>query len=449
MNTKRIIQLYALLVACAMLSLFDGRIACMASAQDYEKECRIFGMNFSPYLDGQAPPDPVGEAQIQQRLGIIAPYTRWIRSYAALNGLERIPYIGKDMGLKVAMGIWIDKVSSTNEQEIANLISAAKDGMVDIAVVGNEVLQGEHANESELIYYVNQVKQELQDAGLPDIPVTTPDAYEVLFERYDNGSLRYQALIDACDVIFVSYYPFWKEVDIDDSLAVLHSWHQDVLSVVGGKQVFVTETGWPSDTNTPGVCELEPSPENAARYFLGFVSWARENNVSYFYFETFDENWKNEPCGMGPYWGIWEENGEMKPGMQDVFDGNSIPDNWSGEPEISFTYVPPYGSFEEYLEGRVRYASPLAHKVAVYIKVLGRWWTKPTFANPLTPIELNGEWVCEIIIGGYDHQATDITAFLFPIGYSPPLADWDPDLPPELEQNALDMVTVTREIVRN
>jgi len=173
----------------------DVRPDCIISIFDlatvglgYGGRCRIFGLDFSPYINGQKPPDPVTEAQIRERLGIVAPYAQWVRSYAATNGLERIPYAAKDMGLKVAMGTWIDNVDVTNDQEIANMIAAAGDGMVDIAVVGNEVIQGRFTSKDKLVYNINKVKQELQSRNLSHIPVTTPEAYEFLFRR--NASTR-------------------------------------------------------------------------------------------------------------------------------------------------------------------------------------------------------------------------------------------------------------------
>ena len=78
------------------------------------------------------------------------------------------------------------------------------------------------------------------------------------------------------------------------------------------KEIFVGETGWPccGDAFSGAV----PSPENASRCFLNFVSWARANNVPYFYFEAFDEQWKATYEGSpNACWGIWERNSNMKP----------------------------------------------------------------------------------------------------------------------------------------
>jgi hypothetical protein len=115
-----------------------------------------------------------------------------------------------------------------------------------------------------------------------------------------------------------------------------------------------------------------------------------------------------------------------------------------GNPTIEFTYVPPYGSFEN-LKGQVWHVKPADYKVAVYIKVgsLG-WWTKPYWSTPLTVIQSDGSWICDITTGGTDKKATEIVAFLVPNGYSPPSMSGGSTLPSELDENTLAKVITTR-----
>jgi hypothetical protein len=78
------------------------------------------------------------------------------------------------------------------------------------------------------------------------------------------------------------------------------------------------------------VGNAEPSPDNASFYFLNFVSWALANDAPYFYFSALDESWKAEYEGpQGACWGVFDKDGNLKPGMQKVFDGETITDNWS------------------------------------------------------------------------------------------------------------------------
>lgn len=111
--------------------------------------------------------------------------------------------------------------------------------------------------------------------------------------------------------------------------------------------------------------------------------------------------------------------------------------------DIEFTYIPPYGSFKN-LKGRVWHVKPASCKVAVYIKVKSGWWTKPYWSTPLTIIQSNGSWTCDITTGGIDEQATEIVAFLLPNGYNPPSMSGGSTLPSELDKNALAKIITTR-----
>ncbi len=59
---------------------------------------KIHGISFSPYLEDQEPGVEIGEDQIRQRLEIIAPYTRWIRSFSCTEGNQAIPRIAHELG---------------------------------------------------------------------------------------------------------------------------------------------------------------------------------------------------------------------------------------------------------------------------------------------------------------------------------------------------------------
>ncbi|HSB68745.1 MAG TPA: glycosyl hydrolase family 17 protein [Candidatus Methylomirabilis sp.] len=400
---------------------------------------RLHGLNFGPYVEGQDPDvgSQIGEGQLRARMRVIRSYTRWIRTFGSGNGLERAGQIAHDMGLNTAIGAWLGRDALANEREIANLIAAGKAGWVDLAIVGSEVLRRNDLSADQLIAYIARVKKEL-----PEIQVTTAEIYPIYLEH--------QSLRAAVDVLFVNYYPYWEEVSVSQALAALHDRHQQVLALAGDKAVIVSESGWPSCGSPRG--EAIPSPENASLYFLNFASWAQATQVEYHYFEAFDESWKVRQEGpQGACWGLWDKDGTLKAGMQDVFDGKTMPDNWSGTEvvggpgiaSISFTRVPPYGGSEN-LGGEVRHVRPADHRVAVYIKVGGRWWTKPTFAEPLTRIRPDGTWMCDITTGGIDEQATMIAAYLVPVGYSPPTMAGGVTLPAELAGRALAKVEITR-----
>lgn len=390
-------------------------------------------------MDGQDPNygSVISETQLRARMAIVAPYTEWYRFFGCGSGLEKGASIAHELGLKVAVGIWLSWDSASNEQQIACALSLIQAGQVDMVIVGSEVLLRGDLTESELIGYINRVRQ-----AAPGIPVATADVYGEL--------LAHPAVVAAGDVVLANFYPYWEGADVNYAVAALHSQYQQVVAAAAGKKVIVSETGWPSAGNQIG--NAVPSPTNASFFFLNFVSWARAEGVDYFYFEAFDESWKAAYEGpQGAHWGVWDKYGNLKPGMQAVFDGQTIPDNWSGlvipggpgTPEILFTSVPTYGSYD-WLEGQIWHVKPADYRIAVYIKVNGGWWTKPTWATPLTTINPDGSWTCDITTGGYDQEATEIAAFLVLSSYNPPALGGHAEFPEELNQNAVATVAITR-----
>lgn len=375
-------------------------------------------------------------------MAIIAPYCKWIRTFGATNGLEAAPRIAQEFGLRVAMGAWIGRNPAANEAELANLIAAARAGLVDLAIVGSEVLLRRDLSEEELLGYIRRARQQIP----PGVPVSTAEAYGEWLAR--------PALVQAVDTILVNYYPYWEGYSASAAMGVVHAQHQRVLTAARGKPVIVSETGWPSSGEV--IRNAVPSLANALNYFLNFVNWARANKVTYFYFEAFDETWKAAYEGpQGAHWGIWDKYGRLKPGTERVFSGETKPDTWSGTqpvggtgaPLIEFAYVPPYGSTED-LQGRVRHVSPAHYEVAVYIFAPwpegGGWWNKPTWDRPLTPVLADGSWTTDITTGGVDERATRIAAFLLPKGHQPPILSGERTLPASLYAAALARAEVTR-----
>jgi GPH family glycoside/pentoside/hexuronide:cation symporter len=259
----------------------------------------MHGLCFSPYVEGQETGDILSADQIRRRLDVIAPHTKWIRSFSCTEGNELIPEMAHQKGLKTLVGAWISADKARNEKEIESLISLAKAGLVDIAAVGNEVLHREEIPEQELLAYIKRVREALPDS----IRVGYVDAYYQFLDR--------PALVNACDVILVNCYPFWEGADNNHALSYLNRMMELTHQAAKGKKVIITETGW------PGIGEqveaAEPSQLNAMKYFVAVQEWAKSNNIELFYFSSFDESWKTKQEGkVGAGWGIWDKNDQLK-----------------------------------------------------------------------------------------------------------------------------------------
>lgn len=274
------------------------------SAEKLEKlwldtvEKGMHGLCFSMYEDGQKPGDIITEEQVNRRIQIIKPYTKWIRSFSCVEGNEHIPRVAHKNGLKTLVGAWLGNDKEMNVAEIEGLISLAKEGCVDIAAVGNEVMYRGDLTEDELLEYINQVKE-----ALPGIPVGYVDAYYEFSHR--------PRITEACDVILSNCYPYWEGCDIDHSLAHMQAMFGQAAQAGNGKKVIITETGWPSEGGS--LRGAFSSEENAMRYFINAQLWSAKDNIEMFYFSSFDESWKVGAEGdVGAYWGLWDKNEKLK-----------------------------------------------------------------------------------------------------------------------------------------
>ena len=263
-------------------------------------ENKIHGLSFSPYVEGQSPGTHIGEDQIRERLAIIEPYVRWIRTFSCTEGHELIPAIAHEKGLKTLVGIWLDDDMEHNELELENAIRIAKEGHVDILGVGNEVLLRGDLTEDELLDYIGRAKE-----ALPDVDVGYVDAY---FEFVDHPRIT-----EACDVLLANCYPFWESCPAEHALLYMKEMYYRVLGVANGKRVIISETGWPNIGTPEG--GAVPSFENAIKYFVDTFRWAESEGIEVFYFSSFDESWKVGAEGdVGAYWGLWDKDGNPKYG---------------------------------------------------------------------------------------------------------------------------------------
>ena len=259
----------------------------------------LHGLCYSAYDEGQKPGSVLKKEQIRRRMGIIAPYINWIRSFSCVEGNELVPEVAREFELKTLVGAWLSADKELNEQEIEGLIRQAKAGYVDIAAVGNEVMYREELTEEELLEYIARVREALPS----DIPVGYVDAYYEFSAR--------PKITEACDVILANCYPYWEGCHIDYSLLHAKQMYYQALHAGQGKKVIITETGWPSQGT--GLGDAHPSHSNALRYFLNIQQWTQQDNIEVFYFSSFDESWKVGAEGdVGAYWGLWDKSEKLK-----------------------------------------------------------------------------------------------------------------------------------------
>ena len=258
----------------------------------------MHGLCFSIYEDGQSPGDIISKEQVKRRMQIIRPYTQWVRSFSCIEGNEHVPVVAKELGMKTLVGAWLGSDMELNAKEVEGLIKLAKEGYVDIAAVGNEVMYRGDLTEEQLLEYIHTVKE-----ALPDVTVGYVDAYYEFSHRPN--------ITNACDVILSNCYPYWEGCPIEYSLNHMQQMYGQASDAGQGKKVIITETGWPSQGE--GLKGAHPSAANAMKYFIDTQVWSQKNNIEVFYFSSFDEAWKiGDEGDVGAYWGLWDKDGKLK-----------------------------------------------------------------------------------------------------------------------------------------
>lgn len=229
----------------------------------------MHGICYSMYEDGQKPEDTITAEQVNRRIQILKPYSKWVRSFSCIEGNEFIPKIAHENGMQTLVGAWLSDDLEKNEKEIEALIQLAKEGCVNIVAVGNEVMYRGDLTEDQLVDYINRVK-----LALPNIPVGYVDAYYEFSHR--------PRITEVCDLILTNCYPYWEGCPIENALNHMVSMFNSAKDAGQRKRVIITETGWPSQGGS--LKGAVATDENVKKYFIETVSWCKENDVEIFYF---------------------------------------------------------------------------------------------------------------------------------------------------------------------
>src|ERR1700726_4971778 len=102
--------------------------------------------SYAPFEPGHTVADVGADSEkIRADLQKLSTMTKAVRLYTSTEGGELVPPVAAEFGMKVTVGVWIDKDSNRNNREIEAAISLARrfSNVIGI-VVGNEtVFRGE------------------------------------------------------------------------------------------------------------------------------------------------------------------------------------------------------------------------------------------------------------------------------------------------------------------
>ncbi|WP_029582959.1 glycosyltransferase [Bradyrhizobium sp. URHD0069] len=256
-------------------------------------------VSYAPF-EGTAHPDvdniPSAE-KIRADLKKLAPLTRAIRLYSSTGGVELVPPIAAEFGLKVTVGAWIDKNTDRNEREIDAAISLARrNSNVIGVVVGNETIYRGEQKVEDLIELIKRVKKSV------NVPVTTGEIWNIW---RDNPQLGYSV-----DFIAAHVLPYWENFTDKQAVDQAVSMFQLLRDQFPGKRIVIAEFGWPSAGYN--LRNAEPGPFEQASVLRNFVTRAEAIGMDYNIVEAIDQPWKFFEGGVGPYWGILDAAREPK-----------------------------------------------------------------------------------------------------------------------------------------
>jgi len=307
-----------------------------------------------------------------------------------LRAIKELKTENDEFEMYVMLGAWISCQAAftelpnhqfenvANEDEVKEAVRLAKEypDIVKIIAIGNEAMVhwavSYFVEPGIILKYVNQLQQMKSDGELSeDLWVTSSDN----FASWGGGSEDYHkedlnALIKAVDYLSVHTYPFhdthynpvfWhsndssasETEDIENAMnrAVDYA-KQQYLSVLEytrklgvEKPIHIGETGWASvsqglygDNGSHAADEYKQ-----ALYYQKIRDWTNKDSISCFYFEAFDEQWKdpNHTDGSENHFGLFTLDGQAKLTLwpmvdKGIFDGlsrngNAISKTFNGD----------------------------------------------------------------------------------------------------------------------
>ncbi|MDR1664557.1 MAG: hypothetical protein LBR83_06535 [Clostridiales bacterium] len=273
------------------------------------KNTAALSLNFSPYFSpgSSAESDsPLSEATLRAALDAVRPFADTIRTFTVSGEMAKLYAINRESyGMRVIAGAWIG-ASYTGEQvraELAQLAELANNGLIDMAIVGSEgLLRGDYT-EDDLIKWFNDLRGMLKK----DVPVGTSDSAAALL-----GSGK---VLAASDVLLFTYYPWFQNVPVDRATEDFKGMYARIRDAAGqDKQIICSESGWKFEGE--GMGNIQPDPDDAARYLSEMYAFSREANLEIIFFEAFEEPWKGGDSG----WGLLDTGLEPRPAVKGMLD---------------------------------------------------------------------------------------------------------------------------------
>ena len=318
-----------------------------------------------------------------------------------LKAIRELKNEDANFEMYMMVGAWIDcknawtdqplnhhEESEFNASEIDRAVALAQEfpDIVKVIAVGNEAMVKWAASyfvqPAVILKWVNHLQALKKKGDLSkDLWITSSDN----FASWGGGDPQYHVedltkLIEAVDYLSVHTYPmhdthynpiFWgvfgdetelsslKRIDIAMNRAKTYAVSQSdsvasyIKSLGINKPIHIGETGWASFSNGYyGAKGSKATDEYKEAIFYNHIrEWTNEANMSCFYFEAFDEPWKDahNSGGSENHFGLFTVDGKAKYVLWDLVDqgvfkgltrgGNPITKTYNGNKEALFLEV--------------------------------------------------------------------------------------------------------------
>jgi exo-beta-1,3-glucanase (GH17 family) len=284
----------------------------------------VSSLAYSGYRNGQSPNTSIypSNAEVLQDLQMVGQKWGIIRGYRVIEAQQALEVIRENnLPIKVFMTAWMGSDSAANTTEINAAIALANNPMyapyIEAVIVGNEcqVSWSDHlVPTSELIADIRLVKTSISQ------PVTVADNWYWWSGGDANGASA-PLVANEVDFILGHFYPMMEEVinGSDTGVTIANAMqrtiteYQTVKDKYPVKYVAIGEAGWATAGTFDQTLAGQATQPNQQTYYQQLTAWAQENKVRTFWFEAFDENWK-DPTGEGleAHWGLFTADRQPK-----------------------------------------------------------------------------------------------------------------------------------------
>ncbi len=252
----------------------------------------------------------VSPAQIEADLRLISTISRCVRTYGVDRGLDAVPALARQLGLRVILGAWIDSDSTNNAAQLQRALALTREyaDVIDLLVVGNEVLLRGEQTPAALADLLAAARRN------SSVPVTYADVWE--FWRRHGDILRPHV-----DVVTIHLLPYWEDtpVAVEQAVTQIVTVNAEMQAIFSPLPVLIGETGWPAAGRQRSVAipgRLEQTRfvrEVQAKLPTIAPDPAQKNLPAFNLIEAFDQPWKRQLEGaMGGYWGVFTADGVQR-----------------------------------------------------------------------------------------------------------------------------------------